>query len=158
MGDVWHWCVCILSVYSSVTQEQFCTGHAYLINIIFTDCHRYAQYLQTTMGDPSKAAVLFHTTCEEMGVSESCVALGNLYLTGEGGLYTANKFVWDFAYTLSGKATNSMCKIKIWSNCAWALSLSSLIYYKLTTPPSVSRTRDESSVSMVTSTIPSKYI
>ncbi len=34
--------------------------------------------------DPQQALELFRKTCEEMKLSESCLALGNMYLTGKG--------------------------------------------------------------------------
>jgi len=49
-----------------------------------TECHQYAEYLQSVKKEPCKAAELFHTTCKEMGFTESCLALGNMHLSGVG--------------------------------------------------------------------------
>ena len=37
---------------------------------------------------PSKAAELFRTTCTEMGLTDSCLALENMYLVGSGEIST----------------------------------------------------------------------
>lgn len=47
-------------------------------------CHRFAEYLYVAKKDRQRAADLFLSTCKQMGFVESCVGLGNLYLSGVG--------------------------------------------------------------------------
>lgn len=47
-------------------------------------CHKYAEFLRMIEKKPSAAAELFRATCFDMGLSDSCIALGNMYLSGNG--------------------------------------------------------------------------
>ncbi|XP_003385413.1 PREDICTED: cytochrome c oxidase assembly factor 7-like [Amphimedon queenslandica] len=47
-------------------------------------CHQYAEYLIVAKKNPSKAFEVFSNCCHQMKFSESCLALGNMYLTGNG--------------------------------------------------------------------------
>ena len=64
----------------------------YIINFLLsphkyvTGCHQYAEYLAMVKKETVKALQLFQTCCDEMKFPESCLALGNMYLTGKGQL------------------------------------------------------------------------
>ena len=49
-------------------------------------CHQYAEFLRVDRKTPVEAAELFRTTCTQMGLTDSCLALGNMYLVGSGEL------------------------------------------------------------------------
>ncbi|KAL5487065.1 hypothetical protein EMCRGX_G019623 [Ephydatia muelleri] len=47
-------------------------------------CHQLAEFLCVVKKDRPRAAELFLSTCKQMGFVESCVGLGNLYLSSKG--------------------------------------------------------------------------
>lgn len=59
-------------------------SHSKIAHLILTGCHQYAEYLVVAKRDSPGAFEVFQSCCNEMEFSESCLALGNMYLTGKG--------------------------------------------------------------------------
>ena len=57
---------------------------------------------------PAKAAELFNSTCREMGLQESCLALGNMYMAGKGETQSILKSQAIFFYIVLEQA---MCEM-----------------------------------------------
>ena len=51
----------------------------------FAACHQYAEYLIVAKKDRSRGLDVFLNVCENMKFSESCLSIGNMYITGNKG-------------------------------------------------------------------------
>lgn len=70
------------------------TTHAVLC-FVHAACHQLGEYYEGVEKNATRAADIYEETCYKHGYAESCLSLGNIYITGNGNICRSMSCVYD---------------------------------------------------------------